>query len=69
MFYLHITQLANIIYLLLRQYTISILTIYSIMTLGQYSFLKNFVDIENTYSPNNKIVSSQISLVIMSILT
>ena len=58
---MHTTHVAKIIDLLLSQYTISILTRYSKMTLGQYSILKNWVDIENWYWPNTNIVISSIS--------
>ena len=42
-----LSQVANIIDLLLGQYTIAILGRYSKMALGQYSFLENSVDIGN----------------------
>ena len=47
--------------LLLGQYTISILSRYSKMASGQYSFLENSVDIGNRHRLNNNIVIYLIS--------
>ena len=62
------SQVTKIIDQLLGQYTISILYRYSEMTLSQYSFLENFVDIGNYIDP--LILSlTQYQLIILSILT